>query len=412
LISIFNKATVPVMPRFTPVALTAPLALALLGGCDGPKESPLSPKEMLGLELFQDTSLSSPEGQACSSCHDANFAFTGNDGSSIAAVARGSRPTEHGGRNVPTAMYASYAPPFAFVRDVDEHGVARRIAQGGAFWDGRARTLVDQAKGPFLNPREMNMESAAAVVAKVKAARYASLFRLVYGDDALDDATSAYDRVAEAIAAYEGTSTFHPFSSRFDDFLRGEGALEDDEMRGLDLFSDPEKGNCISCHAGTVGSRNPEDWLFTDFTYDALGLPRNRALPDNTDPKHFDLGLCEQDGLDAHLPAGMDKARLCGAFKVPTLRNVELTAPYGHNGVFTELRDVVRFYALRDTNPELFYPPGPDGAPAKFDDLPAAYRGNVNTREVPYDRKPGDAPRLSDDEIDAIVAFLRTLTDR
>ena len=159
-------------------------------------------------------------------------------------------------------------------------------------------------------------------------------------------------------------------------------------------------------------SHEPRDWLFTDFTYDNLGLPRNYDIPDNADEAYFDLGLCEQEGITEALPKDLDVAELCGAFKVPTLRNVELTAPYGHNGYFSDLEQVVRFYVTRDTNPEAWYPLGADGKLIPFDDLPEKYQANVNHDEVPYDRKSGEKPRLDDDEIRAVVAFLKTLTDR
>ena len=96
---------------------------------------------------------------------------------------------------------------------------------------------------------------------------------------------------------------------------------------------------------------------------------------------------------------------------MPTLRDIALTPPYGHNGVFKTLRDIVKFYATRDTNPEEWYPKKADGSVDKFNDLPLQYAGNVNIKEVPLDRKPGDQPRLNDQEVDAIVAFLNTLTD-
>ena len=160
-------------------------------------------------------------------------------------------------------------------------------------------------------------------------------------------------------------------------------------------------------------SRNPQDWLFTDFTYDSLGAPKNKAIPGADKPDAApDLGLCKRPGLAQVAPAGFDVDSVCGAFKVPTLRNVAVTAPYLHNGVFAKLRDVVAFYATRDTNPERWYPKDEKGKPKKFDDLPASAHENVNVKEVPYDRKPGQKPRLSEKEIDAIDAFLETLTDR
>ncbi len=159
-------------------------------------------------------------------------------------------------------------------------------------------------------------------------------------------------------------------------------------------------------------ARDPKDWLFTDFTYDTLGAPRNAAVPANAKADYFDLGLCRREGLADFAPKGFDVESVCGAFKVPTLRNVELTAPYLHNGVLASLRDAVAFYATRDTNPERWYPRGADGNVAKFNDLPEKYHDNVNVKEVPYDRRLGQRPRLSERDIDALAAFLRTLTDK
>ncbi len=106
-----------------------------------------------------------------------------------------------------------------------------------------------------------------------------------------------------------------------------------------------------------------------------------------------------------------DRNDLCGAFKVPTLRNVALRKRFFHNGAFDSLEQVVRFYVQRDTNPELWYPADAAGNVDKFNDLPASLRANVNTTEVPYDRKRGEAPRLNEEEIQDLVAFLRTLSD-
>jgi cytochrome c peroxidase len=233
----------------------------------------------------------------------------------------------------------------------------------------------------------------------------------VYGSDVFADTERAFAGIVGAIAAYESSAQLHPFASKFDAFLRGQVELGELEQRGFALFKDPQKGNCIACHAGKVDSRDPRDWLFTDFTYDAAGVPRNRQIPDNADSARFDLGLCEHEGLATQAPRGFDVQSLCGAFRVPTLRNIALTAPYMHNGYFSELRDAVRFYATRDTNPEQWYPRRANGTVDKFDDLPERYKENVNVLEVPYDRHPGQAPRLDEHDIDALVAFLLTLTD-
>jgi cytochrome c peroxidase len=250
------------------------------------------------------------------------------------------------------------------------------------------------------------------VIVKVRKAEYAPLFRQVYGQGALENVETAYDKMATAIAAFETSSRFSPFNSKFDDFLRGKASLTPVEARGFELFKDPEKGNCIGCHVGLADSKNPEDWLFTDFTYDNLGVPRNDAIPDNKDPNYFDPGLAGQPGLAAQLPDGVDAQSLVGAFKVPTLRNVEKSGPYMHNGKFAKLRDVVKFYVTRDTNAALWYPKEGKGKVTQYNDLPVDARVNVNTEEVPYDRKPGEKARLNDSEIEAVVAFLNTLTDR
>ncbi len=192
--------------------------------------------------------------------------------------------------------------------------------------------------------------------------------------------------------------------------LEGRESFTALEAKGFELFKDSEKGNCLACHAGNVDSQKPQEWLFTDFTYDNLGVPRNKDIPDNKNPAFFDLGLCRQPKLQA--PESFDTETLCGAFKVPTLRNVAKTAPYMHNGSLATLKDVVRFYVTRSTNPELWYPQVDQGALALFNDLPTAYSENVNQSEAPYDRKQGEQARLTEDEIEAVVAFLETLSDR
>jgi cytochrome c peroxidase len=201
-------------------------------------------------------------------------------------------------------------------------------------------------------------------------------------------------------------SEFNLFDSKFDYFLAGKVALTEQEQRGFAFFNNPNKGNCAGCHpSGRSADGTPP--LFTDFTYDNLGVPRNYAIPATADASYFDLGLCGPDRtdlVDTH-------PELCGAFKVPSLRNVALTAPYFHNGKFNTLRDVVSFYVRRDTHPEEWYPLNSGGGADKFDDLPPQYRGNVNTSEAPYNRQLGEQPALTSDEIDDVVAFLNTLTD-
>lgn len=391
-------------------------AQALDGGAPQPSanESALTPLELLGKRIFEDKTLSRPEGVSCASCHDPAKAFQGDNGSFVAGVARGSRPDAFGTRNTPTLMYSSYTPPFSFIDKKDEEtGKLEKAAVGGQFLDGRANDLLQQFEGPLLNPVEMNAASKRAAVEAVRDGAYADLARRVYGDNIFADPDAAFAKLAQAVVAFESSARFHPFASKFDDYLRGKAQLTPIEKQGLALFKDPKKGNCVACHVGKEDSREPTDWLFTDYTYDALGGPKNKTIPDNAKPDaERDLGLCKRPGLEKVVPAGFDIDGVCGAFKAPTLRNIAVTGPYLHNGVFTKLRDVVAFYATRDTNPDRWYPKNAKGGVDKFDDLPANYHDNVNVKEIPYDRKPGQRPRLSEREIDAIVAFLEALTDR
>jgi cytochrome c peroxidase len=395
--------------------VSAPLcAEPFPSGAVAPDERSLAPLELLGKRVFEDASLSRPAGVSCASCHDAQKAFQGNNGSSVPAVARGSLPTSLGKRNTPSIMYESFAPPFGFIDEKDEEtGKVEKIPAGGQFYDGRARDLLAQVEGPMLDPLEMNAPSKRFIVDAVQGGAYADLVRQVYGDKIFADPDAAFEKLAQAVVAFESTARFHPFASKFDDYLRGDAQLTALEKKGFDLFKDPKKGNCLACHAGKEESRNPQDWLFTDFTYDALGGPKNKAIPTAAKPDFAgDLGLCARPGLAEAAPAGFKVESVCGAFKVPTLRNVAVTGPYLHNGVFDRLRNVVAFYATRDTDPGRWYPKDARGKPQKFDDLPRSAHENVNVDEAPYDRKPGQKPRLSEKDVDAIVAFLETLTDR
>lgn len=378
-----------------------------------PADEGLTKIELLGKRVFEDKSLSVPAGVACASCHDPARGFQGDNGSPHPGVARGSKPDAFGARNTPSIMYGSFAPPFAFIDEKDEEtGKIEKTPVGGQFLDGRARDLLAQFEGPLLNPVEMNAPSKRFAVERIRDGAYAGLAREVYGEQFFGDPEAAFEKIAQAVVAFEATERFHPFKSKFDDYVRGEAQLSPLEAKGFELFKNEKKGNCLACHVGNTDSKDPRDWLFTDYTYDALGAPKNMAIPGADKPDTApDLGLCKQPGIEKIAPAGFDLNGVCGAFKVPTLRNVAITGPYLHNGVFTKLRDVVAFYATRDTDPARWFPKTGKKV-AKFNDLPSWFHKNVNTNEVPYDRKAGEKPRLSDEEIDAITAFLETLTDK
>lgn len=372
-----------------------PLALALLAL--PPSESALagspSRKAQLGRLLFLDTNLSNPPGQSCASCHRPDAFFADPNGASPTSA--GAIPTLKGSRNAPTLLYARFSPAFHFDR-------VEGLFIGGQFLDGRAASLREQAKGPFLNPIEMANPDLYAVVDKVRRADYAGLFRRVYGAAALEQPDRAFNRVADALAAFERSSGFARFDSKYDYFLRGKAKLTALELRGRALFEDPEKGNCAACHPSRP-SEDGEPPLFTDFSYDNLGVPRNPdnpfyAMPVAFNPagKHFvDRGL----GARVHAPEED------GKFKVPTLRNIAKTAPYMHNGYFKSLRGVVDFYSSRDIKPSCASAWNSESQANRQGCWPAAeVEANVNHAEL-------GALNLSDDEIDAIVAFLGTLTD-
>jgi cytochrome c peroxidase len=389
--------------RFARAAFLALSSLLLLAGGStrlstaSPEADTRSGLARLGDKIFHDTSLSSSGRMACATCHDAAHAFAGADHRAVPLG--GPALATPGLRNAPTLKYLAWNPAFSF----DAEGAP----VGGMDRDGRATGFADQARGPLLAPFEMGNASSDEVVAKMKRADYADEFRRLFGAKAFDDTAQALESALLAVQQYqrEDTATFAPFSSKYDAWLAGEAELSEQEARGLHLFEDPQKGNCAACHP----SRRAADGtppLFTDFTYDNVGVPRNPEIPANTDPKYYDLGVCGSLRTDLS-----DRRDLCGLFKVPTLRNVALTAPYFHNGRFNTLREAVEFYVRRDTNPEEWYPTGADGAVRKYDDLPPEYARNVNTDEVPYDRHPGDLPALSPSEIDDVVAFLQTLTD-
>ncbi len=355
--------------------------------------STLTDEQLLGAELFFDPGLSEPAGQSCSSCHDIHRAFTDPDKGFPTSA--GVNPKLFGNRNTPTARYAMFSPPFHYDDDAGSW-------MGGQFLDGRAASLEEQAKGPFLNPVEMANPSKDRVIQKLRGGPEASLFQSVFGANAMDDVDSAYDLMAQAIASFERTQIFKPFTSKYDAYLAGTAQLTARELRGLQLFEDPNKGNCAACHP----SRAAEDGtppLFTDFTYDNIGIPKNAKNRYYKDPKAFN-----PDGaafIDKGLGNTTDSADDNGRFKVGTLRNIALTAPYTHNGYFHSLHAIVHFYNTRDVLPACSDPLTPEGDALRQGCWPAAeIVETVNHDELGH-------LGLTTAEENDIVAFLRTLTD-
>ena len=418
-------------------------ALSACGGGTPPIDSSdggaipaLSAGAKLGELIFEDKALSVSGKQSCATCHVAAYAFAADPSDEgpdhgLPVPLGGPNMDEPGFRNAPSLMYASFAPAFYFDSDGNPNG--------GFFRDGRAATLADQAIQPFITPFEMANPDAASVVEKLKGRPYLADFTALYGAEVLNDPHTALQRMGQALAAFETESVeFHPFTSKYDYWLKGQATLTDQELRGLALFNNPTKGNCSACHPSTSGD-GVTPALFTDFSFDNLGLPRNVKIPSNnpaTAPAYTPIN--GNDGIESYYDLGicgplrdngtLNLSGICGQFKVPTLRNIALTAPYFHNGQFATLSKAIGFYVRRDTNPGQFYPTAADGSVAKFNDLPtlyggqfivninlpgsdAGYLGNVNTSEIPYNRVLGDQPALDAGEINDMITFLCTLTD-
>lgn len=366
----------------------------------------LNSEQKLGERLFKDKNLSFNKNQACASCHslgiinnkskisklvpgfvDPNNVKTGS------AVSSGSIQGSTGNLNSPSVGYAAFSPEFHWD---EEEG----LYLGGQFWNGRASDLIEQAKKPFLNPLEMAMPSELAVINRIKKDNiYRRLFLNVYGLNINEPQTftQTFQLVAKAISAYEKSPVFNKFNSKFDYVLTGKTSFTSQEAKGFELFNREDKGNCAACHVSEKRITNDgriEPPLFTDFSYDNIGLPRNVNIPGNPEP---DLGL----GGRNNLPNGSANNEL-GKHKVMSLRNIALTAPYGHNGSMATLEQIVHFYNTRDTlgyvsdinNPEF----GKTGWP-----LPEVM-DNVNQVEL-------GILGLTAEEEKAIVAFLITLTD-
>ncbi|WP_417278063.1 cytochrome-c peroxidase [Celeribacter sp.] len=372
------------MPLAKPMmkSLALPLFCALLA--TPAKAEDLATLEGLGEALFFDENLSQNRTQSCSTCHNPDYGFADPRG----MASPGDDDVSIGDRNAPTASYAHFAPMF---EKLDE-GVYR----GGQFHDGRAATLADQAGGPPLNPIEMGMPDAASVVARLEEnPAYVVAFKDLFGDEIFVGQDEAYAAMTKAIAAFEGTDLFSPFDSKYDRYLRGEAELTREEMLGETLFFSQQFTNCNLCHelkprAGMEGE------TFTNYEYHNIGVPENGALRDmnGVGRGHPDLGLAQNALVE-------NTAGLEGKIKVPTLRNVAVTGPYMHNGVFQDLRTVVLFYNTYNTKSEarMINPETGErfGAPEVAE--------NLSMEELTT------GPALEDREIDALVAFMKTLTD-
>ena len=382
------------------------LTALLLAGCGGSSDSGSEVSQVvLGEQLFFDTNLSLNRTMSCATCHDPEAAFmdarfTGDPGSNPVegALSVGDDAVTLGGRNTPMATYALLAPAFGI--DAEGNYV------GGQFHDGRAEDLTAQAKGPFLDPAEMMMVDEAAVMARVQEnPDYVSAFKALFGETIFDDVNAGYEALAGSIAAFEQTEVFATFDSKYDRFRQCVALREDEgacyeegnwsveEQAGYALFFSNNNTNCVSCHSLDSESESAEE-TFTNFKYENIGTPPNLA---NFAAKGIeytpDLGLGGRDDIN-------DSTHY-GKIKVPSLRNVAVTAPYMSNGVFKQLRTVIAFYdhmagqGNHPLNPETTKP---WAAP------------NVNAT---VNRELLEATKeLTDAKIDGLIAFLKTLTDK
>jgi cytochrome c peroxidase len=359
-----------------------------------------------GRRIFSDPAFSASGRQSCASCHDPRRRY---EPPNALDVQPGGADLRHSGlRAPPTLTYLNRVPPYSnHYYDADEEGdeSVDNGPTGGLTWDGRVSRGESQARIPLLAEFEM-ANTVAGVARALRASASAPVLREALGTDALGTDEAAFAAAVRALGAFEQDyDEFNPYTSKYDAFLTGRARLGAKEKRGLELFEDPAKGNCAECHLSqrTLDGGAP---AFSDYGLIALGVPRNPALARNRDPGFHDLGACGPERRDK-----LGQPEFCGLFRTPTLRNVALRKTFFHNGRFHDLREVVEFYVTRDITPERWYAKNADGSVNLYDDLPPQYRANIN-RDPPFEgQKPGARPRLDRGEIDAVVAFLKTLTD-
>ncbi len=372
----------------------------------------LSSKALLGAELYVDVNLSLNRSQSCATCHNPEHGFIDervNDasvGNKASAGSLGDNGVSIGDRNAPTAAYAAFSPQFAHgsrKRAVSQAGIAEYVGfLGGQFWDGRENDLAGQAGGPPTNPDEMGMPDKASVIDRLQEnSEYIAAFEYLYGADIFNDADAAYLAMAQSIGEFEKSAEFSPFNSKYDRSLTGEYIYPvlSKARTGKTLFFSSDF-TCASCHQLRPLSHKQE--TFTSFEYHNIGVPENVQL------RTMNLAVGPDTGLFNN-PAVTDVAQK-GKFKVPTLRNVAVSAPYMHNGVFQTLETVLHFYEH-----------------AKFRALNLDNNAVANTIQNPesgelflvaeisenieHDVLSGNDKPLSPENIEAIVCFFMSLTD-
>ena len=341
-------------------------------------------KISLGKSLFFDKNLSKNRTQSCATCHNPDAGFVDDRDNGVEKRASlGDDGHSIGDRQAPSAAYAMFSPKF-------HYDAVRKEYVGGQFWDGRESTLAGQAGGPPTNPAEMGMGSKKETVDRIQENEYyVELFRKVYGQDIFSNASKAYLSMAEAIEAFEQTKEFAPFDSKYDRYLEGKYDLSPTEDLGRSLFFSNANNSCASCH--TLKAEDKKGETFTNYEFHNIGTPINSELRAKNGVKNIDIGLLNN-------PAVSDVIHK-GKYKVPTLRNVAVTAPYMHNGVFKELRTVVEFYnkyndKTKTINPET----------SKVWAEPEV-KETINLDDL-------KAKKQNERKMEALVAFMKLLTDK
>jgi cytochrome c peroxidase len=405
---------------------------------------------LLGKLLFYDRHLSVGRNEACAFCHmpEAGFAGPVSELNRTTAAYPGSIRTRFNPRIPQTHGYASFSP-------VLHYNAAQGDFVGGAFWNMRATglrlnsPLAEQAQDPPLDPNEMAIIDAGCVVYRASQRPYRPKAETVWGAQAFDIrwpaniqaicnrpgpaskgdplpvhlapvdrgiAQATYDKIAEAIAAYEGSTEVNSFSSKYDYVTAGKAKFTADENAGYQLFRS-DATHCNECHRDGGPGEEP---LFTDFTASNLGLPPNPAMPyygeNHPDSFGFAANPLGASYLDAGVGGFLERTdrewtplanSFMGKFKTPTLRNVDkrprpdFVKAYMHNGYLKSLKEVVHFYNTRDTLPRCRA--GDPGEKQTCWPAPE-HPETMNQRQL-------GSLGLSSKQEDLIVAFLKTLTD-
>ncbi|MDN5063884.1 cytochrome-c peroxidase [Aliarcobacter butzleri] len=341
-------------------------------------------KEDLGRILFFDVNLSKNRTQSCATCHNPDAGFVDDRDNGVKKMASlGDDGKSLGDRQAPTASYAKFSPTFHFDEKTKKY-------VGGQFWDGREATLEAQAGGPPLNPVEMGMSDKKSVVDRLKEnSLYVDSFKKIFGADIFKNDDKAYEAMTIAIASFERTDEFSPFDSKYDRYLKGEYDLTPLEDLGKSIFFSNNNNSCANCHV--LKGEDKEGETFTNYQYHNIGTPANNELRAKNGVKAIDEGLLANSNVS-------DVAQK-GKHKVPTLRNVAVTGPYMHNGVFKDLKTVVEFYDKynnkdRNIDPETNKP---------WDE--PEVKDNISLQEL-------KANKLTDRKVEALVAFMKLLTDK